>query len=107
MPRNRTSDDVDYIPTDPSSQKATTKPVPKPAPVSDYEPLNIDDFTNGTSNLPLGVSAQQPYKIFSLFFFEIQLQQLADSTNLYAQRAEEQEKLEKEKARRWFPTTAK
>ena len=106
MPRNRTSDDVDHIPTDSASQKNAPKPVPKPAPVPDYDPLNID-FTNGIGNLPLGVTAQQPYKIFSLFFSEIQLQQLADSTNLYAQRAEEQEKLGKEKARRWFPTTTK
>lgn len=104
MPRNRTSDDVDQIPADPAGQKVTKKAAPEPEPVPDYEPLNINDFTNGTGNLPPDISAQQPYEIFSLFFSEEQLQQLANHTNLYAERAEISEKPEK---RQWFPTTTK
>ena len=110
MPRNRTSDDADQIPTDPASQNVTKKAVPKPAPIPDYEPLNIDDFTIGTSNLPPHVKSNQPYEIFSLFFPEEQLQKLADHINTYAKRvmeAEKAEKAEKPWSRSWIPTTMK
>ena len=110
IPHNRSTDDADHIPTDPASQKSSKKTLPEPAPIPDYKPLNIDDFTNRISNLPPYVTSHQPYEIFSLFFSEEQLQKLTDHTNAHANRVIEEEKAEKvEKlwSRTWIPTTIK
>ena len=107
MPCNRTSDNIDQIPTNSASQSVTKRAILRPLPLPDsneWKPLNIDPFTNGTSDLPPGISAQDPYQIFSLLFSEEQLQQLANHTNLYAEKAQQSEKLGK---RPWFPTTVK
>ena len=51
IPHSRSIDNVDHIPTDPASQKSSKNTLPEPALIPDYKPLNIDDFTDGISNL--------------------------------------------------------
>ena len=65
-------------------QSKRTPPEPWPLPI--FKPLYIDDFNNhGKLILPSGVKQSNPFVIFSQFFIDKVIEQLADWTNKYAE----------------------
>ena len=74
MGRNRISDNVDYILTDPKDLKLSKAPPPVVWPIPDFQPREINnnptikDLTHSDNNLLDHVKLDNPYAIFSLFF---------------------------------------
>ena len=66
MGRNRISDDVDHIPTDPKDLKPSKAPPPAVWPIPDFQPREInndptmEDLTHGDGNLPDHVKPDDP-----------------------------------------------
>ena len=84
MPRNKVSNDIDYVRKDPQPEKAPKEPPPKPKPLPKYKPIQIKKlFTHGYGLLP-NTTPNDPYTIFSLFFTESILETLIRYTNEYA-----------------------
>ena len=89
MPTKRTSNDLDHILSDPpaeppkKSAKRARTPPPEPWPMPRFQPMKITNpLTYGRPrNLGGRTSA---YEVFSLFFDEETLQELANNTNEYA-----------------------
>ena len=53
MPTKRLSDDIDHVPTDPKPTKKAKKAPPRPGPIPDFRPLEINNqLLHGQSNLP-------------------------------------------------------
>ena len=103
MGRNRVSDDVDHIPTDPKDQTPSKAPPPAPWPIPDFIPREINNpLTHGQGNLPEDIKPDDPYAIFSLFFDDFILGILVTNTNKFA---ELNPAPETPHARSWRPTT--
>ena len=107
MPRNRVSTDADHVIPDPKPSNLAKKPPPKPWPTPPYTPLPIQQpYSIGAQQLPSHIDTTSPYDIFSLYFDESCLQEIADHTNKYA----ELHAPKREQApfcRLWHPTTTK
>ena len=79
MPRKRQSDDADHVPIDPKSSKPSKDPPPPQWPLPDFAPLAIEN------KLTYGISPDDPYSIFSLFFDDHTLSILVENTKQYAE----------------------
>ena len=72
--RNRVSDDVDYISTNPKDLKPFKAPPPAIWPIPEFQPREINnnptikDLAYNNDNLPDHVKPDDSYAIFSLFF---------------------------------------
>ena len=107
MPRARVSDDLDHVTDEPTATKVSKSAVPKRWPMPNFRPLKIKKgLEYGLGKLPVHVP-NDPHAIFSLFFTEIVLQELANNTNRYAVNHSHHDDDDKPYARTWFDTTAR
>ena len=87
MPSKRTSNDIDFVePTQYNIQPnyIAKEPPPKPWPLPNFNSLHINDFHNhGKPNLPPNIKQSNPFAIFSQFFTNKIMDQLAEWTNIY------------------------
>ena len=76
MPRNKVSNDIDYVRKDLQLEKAPKGKPLKLKPLPKYKPIQIKrPFTYGYGLLP-DTTPRDPYAIFSLFFTELILERL-------------------------------
>ena len=86
MGRNRVLDDADHIPTDSKDLNLSKAPLPRPWPIPDFEPREINNpLTHSQGNLPENVRPDDPYTIFSLFFNDFILRILVTNINKFAE----------------------
>ena len=77
MPRNKVSNDLDYIRKDLKAITTSKGRSPKQWPLSKYTPLKIKKpYTDSQSHLLNTVAPDNPYQIFNLFFNEANLKTL-------------------------------
>ena len=86
MRRNRVSDDIDHILTDPKDLNPSKAPPSTPWSISDFKPREINNpLTHGQDNLLENVRPDDPYTIFSLFFNNFILKILVTNTNKFTE----------------------
>ena len=67
MPRNKVSNDIDYIRKDLQPEKAPKEPPPKLKLLPQYKPIQIKKLFTYSYRLLSNTIPNDPYTIFSLF----------------------------------------
>ena len=71
MPRNKVSNDLDYVRQDPKPKTAPKGPPPEPKQLLKYISVKIrQPYIDGQGNLPAIIALNNSYVIFNLFFDE-------------------------------------